>query len=97
MYFDNNKEHSIYNGSLNLSLYAGFNFEKKKYGIELGGSVGRLGYDGKFIDVQVDFLTAKFFFIYEKGNLKIDPGFGWIDFGISMDIPAIIKYLEGKG
>ena len=97
LYFDNDEQHSIYNASLNLSVYAGFNFEKNKYGVELGGSVGRLGYDGRFIDVQVDFLTAKFFFIYEDGKLKIDPGFGWVDFGISIDIAAIIEYLKGNG
>lgn len=97
LYFDNNKQYSIYNGSLNISTYAGLNFEKNKYGVELGGSVGRIGYDGKFIDVQVDFLTAKFFFIYENGKLKIDPGFGWVDFGISVDIAAIIEYLKGNG
>jgi len=45
--------------------------------------------------VQVDFLTAKFFFIYEDRKLKIDPGFGWVDFGISIDIAAIIEYLKG--
>ena len=97
LYFDNGEQHSIYNASLNLSVYAGLNFEKNKYGVELGGSVGRLGYDGRFIDVQVDFLTAKFFFIYEDGKLKIDPGFGWVDFGISIDIAAIIEYLKGNG
>ena len=97
LYFDNDEQHSIYNASLNLSVYAGFNFKKKKYGVELGGSVGRLGYDGRFIDVQVDFLTAKFFFTYEDGKLKIDPGFGWVDFGISIDIAAIIEYLKGNG
>ena len=57
----------------------------------------RLGYDGRFIDVQVDFLTAKFFFKYEDGKLKIDPGFGLVDFGISIDIAAIIEYLKGNG
>ena len=97
LYFDNDERHSIYNASLNLSVYAGFNFEKNKYGVELGGSVGRLGYDGRFIDVQVDFLTAKFFFIYEDGKIKIDPGFGWVDFRISIDIAAIIEYLKGNG
>ena len=97
LYCDNDEQHSIYNASLNLSVYAGFNFEKNKYGVELGGSVGRLGYDGRFIDVQVDFLTAKFFFIYGDGKLKIDLGFGWVDFGISIDIVAIIEYLKGNG
>ena len=52
---------------------------------------------GRFIYVQVNFLTAKFFFIYEDGKLKIDSGFGWVDFGISIDIAAIIDYLKGNG
>ena len=30
-------------------------------------------------------------------SLKIDPGFGWVDFGISIDIAAIIEYLKGNG
>ena len=97
LYFDHYEKHSLYIAGGNIDIYAGFSFEKKKYGVELGGSVGRLGYDGRFIDVQVDFLTAKFFFIYEDGKLKIDPGFGWVDFGISIDIGAIIEYLKGNG
>ena len=96
LYFDNDKQHSIYRASLNLSVYAGFNFKKDKYGVELGGSVGRLGYDGRFIDVYIDILTMKFFLIYEDGKLKIDPGFGLVDFGISIDVAAIIEYLKGN-
>ena len=97
LFFDHNEQHSVYNGSLNICIYVGANFEKMKFGVELGGSVGRLGYDGKFIDIQVDFLTAKFFCIYENGRIKIDPGFGFVDFGISVDIVAVIKYLTGNG
>ena len=94
LYFDNNKQHSVYNASINISMYAGVDFEKRKFGVEFGGSLGQLGYDGIFFDVYVDFLTAKFFCIYEEGKLKIDPGFGWIDFGFSIDIEAIIRFLK---
>jgi hypothetical protein len=97
LYFDNAETRSLYNRIFKVLGFVGYNIEKDKYGVELGGSVGILGYDGRFIDVQVDFLTIKFFFIYEDGKLKIDPGFGLIDFGISIDIAAIIDYLKGKG
>ena len=60
-------------------------------------SVLSIGYDGRFIGAQVDFLTAKFFFTYKNGELKIDPGFGLVDFGISINIVAIIDYLKGNG
>ena len=95
LFFDNNEQHSIYNGSLNISLYAGVNLKEKKYGAEIGGSVGRLGYDGKFIDIQVDFLTAKFFCIYDKGKFKFDYGLNWFDVGMSIDIAAIIESWKG--
>ena len=75
----------------------GFNFKKRKFGVEIGGSVGRIGYDGNLVDIQIDFLTAKFFCIYENGKLKIDPGFGWVDFGVSIDISVTIEYLKGNG
>ena len=47
-----------------------------------------LGYDGKFIDIQVDFLTAKFFCIYDKGKIKFDYRFNWFDVGMSIDIKS---------
>jgi RHS repeat-associated protein len=95
LYFDNNEHHSVYNASINISMYAGVDFEELKFGVEFGGSIGQIGYDGIFIDVYIDFLTAKFFCIYKNGKLKIDPGFGFVDFGVSIDIEAIIKLLKG--
>lgn len=46
--------------------------------------------------MQVDFLTAKFLFIYEDGKLKMDQGFGLGDFEISINIAAIIEYFKGN-
>ena len=95
LYFDKDEQYSVYCAFINLSIYAGGNWEKKKLGVEVGGSVGRLGYDGEIIDIQLDFLTAKFFCIYEDGKIKCDPGYGWVDFGFSVNIAAIMEYLWG--
>ena len=47
---------------------------------------------GRYVDVQVDFLTAKFFW---SNNYKTpDFGFGWWDVGISIDFVAIVEYFK---
>ncbi|MBO5285851.1 MAG: hypothetical protein J6B16_03025 [Clostridia bacterium] len=96
LYFDEAETNSLYFSAGNIGVYAGINY-KKGIGIEANASVLSIGYDGRFIGVQVDFLTAKFFFTYKNGELKIDPGFGLVDFGISINIVAIIDYLKGNG
>ncbi len=95
-YLDQEKETFVYRSDVNISLYAGANWEKHKYGVTIGGSLGKIGYDGRFVDITIDFITAKFFASFEDGKLKIDPGFGWIDFGISIDLSEIIRLLRGE-
>ena len=63
-----------------------------KFGVKLGWSLASVGFDGKFIDVSVDFVGWGYFFYFDKGKLivKVDP-IVTPGLTISIDFGAIIE------
>ena len=92
MHLDDRQNEKIYAAGGNVDLFAGYNRSKQKYGIELGGSVGKFAYEGKYGSISVDFLTAKLYFSYTDGKLKPDIGFGLFDICVTIDFKAIFGY-----
>ena len=94
--FDSPLKSTFYNSSGNIDMYIGNTYAQNgRGGIILSASLGRLAYENDIFEIRLDFLTAKFNFGIENGKLTIDPGFGIVDFGFSINIFKIIKYLLG--
>ena len=83
----------FHNDSINLELFMGFDLKKEKFGFFLGGSIGRLAIETRYIELTVDFLTAKFFIGETESGWTIDPGFGVVDFGVSIKLAQIFDDL----
>ena len=83
----------FHNDSINLELFMGFDLKKEKFGFFLGGSIGRLAIETRYIELTVDFLTAKFFIGETESGWTIDPGFGVVDFGVSIKFAQIFDDL----
>ena len=96
LYFDEAENHSLYVSFGNVSVFAGFNVEKDKYGVFADANVLSVGYDGKYIDAGVSIVGVGFILGFEdkKFRIKIDP-FGFFGFDIAIDFGQIIKDLFG--
>lgn len=66
---------------------------KEKLGFFLGGSIGRLAIETRYIELTVDLLTAKFYIGEKESGWTIDPGFGVVDFGVSIKFAQIFDDL----
>ena len=87
-------QRSFYISIGNLSTYAGINY-KKGIGIDLGGSVFELGFEGKFINVGFSIFTVGVSYMYKDGEFKWSEGLGLGGFSISIDFVKLYNYFFG--
>jgi hypothetical protein len=96
LYFDEAENHSLYVAFGNVSVFAGFNVEKEKYGIFADANVLSAGYDGRYIDAGISVVGVGFVVGFEnkKFRIKVDPP-GFFGFEIAIDFGQVIKDLFG--
>ena len=96
LYFDEAENHSLYISLGNVSVFAGLNVEKDKYGVFADANVLSAGYDGRYIDAGVSIVGVGFILGFEnkKFRIKVDPP-GFFGFEIAIDFGQIIKDLFG--
>ena len=93
LYFDHNENHSLYIAGGNISTYLGIGSDG--VGLDLGANVLEIGYDGRIIDANVEFLTADLTFMYKDGTFEFGVGAGWFGYSVTIDIDEIIKIIFG--
>ena len=93
LYFDHNENHSLYIAGGNISTYLGIGSEG--VGLDLGANVLEIGYDGRIIDANVEFLTIGLSFMYKDGTFELGVGAGWFGYSVKIDIDEIIKIFFG--
>ena len=93
LYFDYKENHSLYIAGGNISTYLGFGSEG--VGLDLGANVLEIGYDGRIIDANVEFLTIGLTFMYKEGTFELGVGAGWFGYSLKIDIDEIIKIFFG--
>ncbi|MBQ8324468.1 MAG: RHS repeat-associated core domain-containing protein [Clostridia bacterium] len=96
LYFDAAEIHSLYVSAGNVSAFAGYNVEKRKYGVFADANVLSVGYDGRYIDAGISVVGVGFILGWEgkKFRFKLDPP-GWFGVDISIDFGQIIKDIFG--
>ena len=83
---------SIYKGSLYFDHY-----ENRSLYIA-GGNIStylEIGYDGRIIDANVEFLTIGVTLMYEDGTFEFGVGAGLVGYSVTIDIDEIIKIIFG--
>ena len=94
-YLSKDKDRAFYVSTGALGTYAGAHLEKG-LGVEAGVSAVSLGYDGRFIDFNVDFLSLGATYMYNNGKFKGGISSGYIGFGVAVDIPELIRLIWGR-
>ena len=94
LFFDNNKNHSIYVSTGNIIVYVGINY-KEGIGIDVGANVLEIGYDGRVVDISIEGLTIGFTYMYKKGTFTFGVGYGWYSWSISIDLVELFEVLFG--
>ena len=87
---------SILYGSLGIfSCCIGFDIIPfGDFGLNLSVALARIGYENSLFSVYVDFASAKCVFGMVDGWLTIDIGFGFFDFGFSINLFDLILFLR---
>lgn len=63
--------------------------------MDIGTNVLEIGYDGRIIDANVEFLTAGITFMYKDGTFEFGIDAGWFEYSVTIDIDEIIKVIFG--
>ena len=79
-----------------IDVFLGYSAEEKKAGVVIGGSAYHITFGNRFFSINLDFLTAKLIVGHKDGKWTFDYGFGWFDFGISINFLEIWKWLTGR-
>ncbi len=91
---DEEKVRSLYFSFGNLGAFAGTHIDKG-LGVFNSANVAAIGYDGKYIDIELSLLTANVGVAFKDGEFKSGGSFGWFGFSIGVDINAILEKLFG--
>ena len=89
LYLDHNENHSLYIAGGNISTYLGIGSDG--VGLDVGANVLEIGYDGRIIDANVEFLTVGLTLMYKDGIFEFGIGAGWVGYSVTIDIDEILK------
>lgn len=102
LYFDNNENHSLYVSLGNISVFAGIVFpkdsskdNKARFGFDASANVIEIGYDGRIIDASVSGLSIGATYLLKDGKFKLEYGYGWWGWSVSIDFIELFKWLFG--
>ena len=102
LFFDNQENHSLYVSLGNISIFAGLVFpkdssedNKTRFGFDASASVIEIGYDGRIIDASVSGLTIGATYLFKDGKFKLEYGYGWWGWSVSIDFIELFKWLFG--
>ena len=68
LFFDETENHSIVISAGNVSTFAGYNLESKKYGLFADVNVLSVGYDGRYIDTSISLVGVGLILGWEEKN-----------------------------
>ena len=68
---------------------------KTRIGFDASVSVIEIGYDGKIIDASVSGLSIGATCLLKNGKFKLECGYGWWGWSISIDFIELFKWLFG--
>lgn len=91
---DEEQVRSLYFSFGNLGAFVGTHIDKGLGGFN-SANVAAIGYDGKYIDIELSLLTANVGVAFKDGEFKSGGSFGWFGFSIGVDIKAILEKLFG--
>ena len=102
LFFDNQENHSLYVSLGNISIFAGIVLpkdsskdNKTRFGFDASASVIEIGYDGRIIDASVSGLTIGATYLLKDGKFKLEYGYGWWGWSVSIDFIEVFKWLFG--
>ena len=71
--------------------------QKEGIGIAAGASVLEIGYESRYIDVNIEVLTIGITYMYKDGKFELGHGSGWFGWSFSIDLVELYKLLYEGG